>query len=80
MKREATLSFHLFCIFCSQKRTMISLTEAKKILNKGERKYTDEEVKEILRTLATMAELQIETEKYWMERDATLKDNADTTQ
>lgn len=59
---------------------MISLTEAKKILNKGERKYTDEEVKEILRTLATMAELQIETEKYWMERDATLKNDADTTQ
>jgi hypothetical protein len=59
---------------------MIRLTEAKKILNKGERKYTEEEVKEILRTLATMAELQIETEKYWMERDATLKNDADTTQ
>jgi len=59
---------------------MISLTEAKKILNKGERKYTEEEVKEILRTLATMAELQIETEKYWMEQAARLKDNADTTQ
>ena len=59
---------------------MISLTEAKKILNKGERKYTEEEVKEILRTLATMAELQIETEKYWTERDALLKDSADSTQ
>ena len=59
---------------------MISLTEAKKILNKGERKYTDEEVKEILRTLSIMAELQIESEKYWMERAAPLKDNTDTTQ
>lgn len=59
---------------------MISLTEAKKILNKGERKYTDEEVKEILRTLSIMAELQIETEKYKMERAALLKNNADTTQ
>ena len=59
---------------------MISLTEAKKILNKGERKYTDEEVKEITEYLYKMAELQIETEKYKMERDALLKDNADTTQ
>lgn len=59
---------------------MISLTEAKKILNKGERKYTDEEVKEIIRTLSIMAELQIETEKYRMERAALLRDNADTTQ
>jgi hypothetical protein len=59
---------------------MISLTESKKILNKGERKYTDEEVKEIRDYLYKMAELQIETEKYWMERDARLKDNADTTQ
>ncbi len=59
---------------------MISLTEAKKILNKGERKYTDEEVKEILRTLSIMAELQIEMEKNMTERAALLKDNADATQ
>ena len=59
---------------------MISFTKAKKILNKGERKYTDEEVKEILRTLSIMAELQIETEIYRMERAALLRDNADTTQ
>ncbi len=43
---------------------MISLRQAKKILNKGERKYTDEEVKHITETLEMMAELQIETEKY----------------
>lgn len=47
---------------------MISLTQAKKILNKGEKKYTDEEVKETLRTFSIMAELQIETEKYWQNR------------
>jgi hypothetical protein len=45
-------------------------TEAKKILNKGERKYTEAEVKEILRTLSIVAELQIETEKYKAERAA----------
>lgn len=59
---------------------MISFTEAKKILNKGERKYTDEEVKEIRDYLYKMAELQIETEKKKMEHAALLKDNADTTQ
>lgn len=36
----------------------------KKILNKGERKYTDEEVKQLRDTLSYMAELQIETEKW----------------
>lgn len=58
---------------------MISLTEAKKILNKGERKYTDAEVKEILRTLSIVAELQIETEKYKAER-AALMCKAETAQ
>lgn len=53
---------------------MISLTEAKKILNKGERKYTDDDVKEILRTLSNMAELQIETEKYWQKKVPQTKD------
>ncbi len=43
---------------------MISLTIAKKILNKGELAYDDEQVKEILRTLEIMAEQQIITEKY----------------
>ncbi len=51
---------------------MNSPTEAKIILNKGKRKYTDEEVKDILRTLSIMAELQIETEKYKTARSVLL--------
>ncbi len=47
---------------------MISLTKAKKILNKGKRAYDDEQVKEILRTLEIMAEQQIITEKYKEEK------------
>ena len=43
---------------------MITFQKAKKILIKGERKYTDEEVKHITETLEMMVELQIETEKY----------------
>ncbi len=52
----------------STKGAMISLTTAKKILNKGKRAYDDEQVKEILRTLEIMAEQQIITEKYKEER------------
>lgn len=59
---------------------MNSPTGAKKNLNKEERKYSDVDAKDILRTLSIMAELQIETEKYKMERAALLKNNADTTQ
>lgn len=59
---------------------MISVTEAKKNLNKEERKYSDVDAKEILRTLSIMAELQIKAEKYKMEHAVLLKDNADYTQ
>lgn len=79
-RRGNTLLSFLFAYICSQKRNMISLTEAKKILNKGERKYTDEEVNEILRTLSFMAEMQIETDKYWKERATLLNDKAGSTQ
>ena len=52
----------------STEGAMISLTKAKKILNKGKRAYDDEQVKEILRTLEIMAEQQIITEKYKEEK------------
>ena len=42
---------------------MNSVTEAKKNLNKEERKYSDVDAKDILRTLSIMAELQMNTEK-----------------
>ena len=59
---------------------MNSPTEAKKNLNKEERKYSDVDAKDILRTLSIMAELQIETEKYKTERAVLLKDNANVSQ
>ena len=48
---------------------MLSIEKSKKILNKGERQYTDEEVKQVRDTLSLMAELQIETEKWREQRD-----------
>ena len=54
---------------------MISLEKSKKILNKGERKYTDEEVKEIRDTLEMMARLQIETENYRANKEKEPKSN-----
>ena len=54
---------------------MISLEKSKKILNKGERKYTDEEVKEIRDTLEIMARLQIETENYRANKEKEPKSN-----
>lgn len=41
---------------------MISLAESKKILNAGERKYTDEEVKQIRDYVYFVAKLQVECE------------------
>jgi hypothetical protein len=41
---------------------MISIATCKSILNKGNRKYSDEEDKEIRAFLYVMAELQIEME------------------
>lgn len=52
----------------AQQCYMISLTTAKRILNKGKQTYDDEQVKEILRTLTIMAEQQIITEKYKEEK------------
>lgn len=52
----------------STEGAMISITTAKKILNKGKRAYDDEQVEEILRTLEIMAEQQIITEKYKEEK------------
>ena len=52
----------------STESAMITITIAKKILNKGKRAYDDEQVKEILRTLEIMAEQQIITEKYKEEK------------
>lgn len=43
---------------------MISIRDAKKILNNKKTAYNDEQVKEILETLAIMAEQQILTEEY----------------
>ncbi len=43
---------------------MISVRDAKKILNNKKAAYNDEQVKEILETLAIMAEQQILTEDY----------------
>lgn len=43
---------------------MISIEECKKILNKGKRKYTNEEVKQIREFLFFLAELQLEQESY----------------
>lgn len=68
------------CVLCIQKRTKNSVTEAKKNLNKEERRYSDVDAKYILRTLSIMAELQIETEKYKMEHTVLLKDNANVSQ
>ena len=54
---------------------MLSLKESKKILNAGDRKYTDEEVKEIRDTLEMMARLQIETENYRANKEKEAKSN-----
>lgn len=47
---------------------MISIEHCKKILNKGKRKYTDEEVKQIREFLFLLAELQLENEKYMINK------------
>ena len=41
---------------------MISIAESKKILNAGERKYTDEEVKKIRDYIYTVAKIQVDIE------------------
>lgn len=41
---------------------MLSISESKKILNAGEHKYTDEEVKQIRDYVYFVAKLQIEME------------------
>lgn len=46
---------------------MISLAESKKILNAGERKYTDEEVKQIRDYVYFVAKLQVECEEEMIE-------------
>lgn len=40
---------------------MLSLEQSKAILNKGERKYSDEEIKRLRDVLYTLAEFEIET-------------------
>ena len=52
---------------------MISIEECKKILNKGKRKYTNEEVKQIREYLHFLAELQLENEKYMMNKDDSIR-------
>lgn len=42
---------------------MITLEKCKEILNKGKRKYDNEEIKSIREYLYLLAELQIENEK-----------------
>lgn len=54
---------------------MITFQKAKKILNKGGRKYTDEEVKQISETLEMMARLQIETENYRASKEKVQDEN-----
>ena len=46
---------------------MISLAESKKILNTGERKYTDEEVEQIRDYVYYVAKLQVECEEEMIE-------------
>jgi hypothetical protein len=41
---------------------MLSLEESKKILNAGDRKYTDEEVKQIRDYIYTVARIQVDME------------------
>lgn len=41
---------------------MLGLEESKKILNAGDRKYTDEEVKQIRDYLYTVARIQVDME------------------
>lgn len=41
---------------------MLSLEESKKILNAGDRKYTDEEVKQIRDYIYTVAQIQVDME------------------
>ncbi|MCR5193111.1 MAG: hypothetical protein K6D59_07375 [Bacteroidales bacterium] len=48
---------------------MISVSTAKKILNKGKQAYSDEQAKQILETLSMMAELQLQTEQYKQENE-----------
>ena len=43
--------------------SMITLEKCKEILNKGKRKYDNEEIKLLRKYLCLMAELQIENEK-----------------
>lgn len=47
---------------------MISIEHCKKILNKGKRKYTNEEVKQIREFLFLLAELQLENEEYMINK------------
>lgn len=47
---------------------MLSIEHCKKILNKGKRKYTDEEVKQIREFLFLLAELQLENEEYMINK------------
>lgn len=57
---------------------MLSVKECKKILNKGEHQYTDDEVKQVRDHLYIMAELQIETEKWREQRDKEATNVKDT--
>lgn len=45
---------------CNIIQIMLTILECKKILNKGERKYTDEEIKMIREFLYTVAEIENE--------------------
>lgn len=47
---------------------MLSIEYCKKILNKGKRKYTDEEVKQIREFLFLLAELQLENDIYMINK------------
>ena len=48
---------------------MLSLEESKKILNAGDRKYTDEEVKQIRDYLYTVARIQVDMENRKMSQN-----------
>lgn len=48
---------------CNIIQIMLTILECKKILNKGERKYTDEEIKMIREFLYTVAEIENENKR-----------------
>lgn len=55
---------------------MLNLEESKKILNAGDRKYTDEEVKQIREYIYTVAKIQVDMENgKWSQQEESVKDD-----